>query len=78
MPFFKVKTVSKIEKEVIVEAENMSFAMTKAFNAIRTASHENPIPYSSLYFDEAHAQLLEDPMAIKDALLLIGDTPVIR
>lgn len=78
MPFFKVKTVSKIEKEVIVEAENMNFAITKAFDAVRKATHDKPISYTALYFDEAHAFKLEDPMTVAEALTVIGDTPVIR
>lgn len=65
MPFFKVQTVSKIEKEVIVEAENMSFAVTKAFDVIRARNER--IPYTELYFDEAHAQKLADTMTVEEA-----------
>lgn len=64
MPFFKVHTISKIEKEVIVEAENMNFAINKAFDAIRARSMT--IPYTGLYFDEVHTQKLADTMTVEE------------
>lgn len=77
MPYFKVKVVSKIEKEVIVEAENMNFAMTKAFDAIRKSTHDKSIPYTALYFEEAHAQKLADTMTVEEGMMF-GEMPIIR
>jgi hypothetical protein len=65
MPFFKVTTISKIEKEVLVEAENMSSAVTKTFDAIR--DKRVPIPYKGLYFEEAHAVKMPDTMTLAEA-----------
>lgn len=77
MPYFKVKTVSKIEKEVVVEAENMSFAVTKAFDVIRARNER--IPYTGLYFEEAHAYKLPETLTIAEMEQLgLGGTPVIR
>lgn len=75
MPYFKVKTVSKIEKEVIVEAENMNFAITKAFDAIR--SRTETIPYTGLYFEEAHAFKLDETMTMEEGMKL-SQVPIIR
>lgn len=78
MPFFKVVTVTKIEREVVVEAENMSFAMTKAFDAIRKATNNNPIPYTGLFFEEAHAHKLPDTITVEEILRMEARSQLIR
>ena len=75
MPFFKVQVVSKIEKEVIVEAENMNFAITKAFDVIR--DKKVTIPYTGLYFEEAHAFKMPDMMTVGE-IMDLGEIPIIH
>lgn len=64
MPFFVVKTKSIVEKEVLVEAENITFATQAAVDKIRRGDSGGV--RTGMYFEEVTTKKLPDSLPVSE------------
>lgn len=72
MPYFRVKSRSTIDYDVIVEAPNMNAAVNKAITTIR---HKQLTERPEAFFDEVNVKKLGDSVSMEELVTDKGTLP---